>query len=136
MKDTELQQALYDRLTGYAAVNDAVAGIYTYVPQVVASEDKEEFSYITIGPFTASPDDTKTDNGVTTLADVHIWSRSLSALTWRAIAGDIYDALQKYDLPVAGANVVDCRFSGSVEYADPDGVTSHHVSTFRVNYRF
>ena len=50
---------------------------------------------------------------------------------------DVYDALQKYDaLPVAGVTVIDCRFDGSTEFADPDGVTQHQVGTYRITYRF
>lgn len=134
MKTAQLQQALYDRLTGYTAVDSAVAGIYTTVPQVADSGDASAFPFITIGPFIESPNDTKTSDGVTVLADVHTWSRSRSALTWRQIADDVYDALQKYALPVSGVNVIDCRFDSSAEYDDADGVTKHHVSTFRITY--
>ncbi len=137
MKIAALQQAIYDRLDSVTAITDAVTGIYTYVPQVVDSEDDSAFPYITLGPVAPTPDDTKTDNGVQTLFDVHIWSRSTSALTWRAIADDVYDALQKYDaLAVAGVTVVDCRFEGSAEFDDPDGKTKHQIGTYRIAYRF
>lgn len=137
MRIADVQTAIYDRLTTYAPVNDAVTGIYTTVPQVAQSEDASAFPFITIGPASVTPDDTKTDNGAVTLFDVHIWSRSTSALTWRAIADDVYDALQKYDdLNVAGVNVIDCRFDGSAEFDDTDGVTKHQVGTYRIAYRF
>ena len=137
MKIAALQQAIYDRLNSVPAITDAVTGIYTSVPQSAQSEDDSAFPYITLGPVAVSPNDTKTDNGAQALFDVHIWSRSKSDLTWRAIADDVYDALQKYDaLPVAGVTVIDCRFDGSAEFADPDGVTQHQVSTYRIAYRF
>ena len=137
MKVAAVQQAIYDRLSTYSPVSDAVTGIYTDVPQAAESEDSSVFPYITIGPVAVTPDDTKSDDGAQTLVDVHIWIRSTSALTWRAIADDIYDALQKYDaLAVAGVNVIDCRFDSSAEFDDPDGKTRHQVSTFRVTYRF
>lgn len=137
MRIAALQSAIYDRLSGYTPVSSAVTGIYTFVPQSSEAEDDSAFPYITIGPVATSPDDSKTDSGIQALFDVHIWSRSKSALTWRAIADDVYDALQKYDaLPVAGVTVIDCRFDGSTEFADPDGVTHHQIGTYRITYRF
>lgn len=134
MKSAALQQAIYDRLTGFPAVNDAVVGIYTTTPQAAESEDADAFPYITIDFANTAPFDTKTDDGANTLVDVHIWSRSRSSLTWRAISDGIYSALQKHELAVTGADLIECRFDASVEFDDPDGVTSHHVSTFRVTY--
>lgn len=137
MKIAALQQAIYDRLNSVTAITDAVTGIYTFVPQVVDSEDDSAFPYITLGPVSVTPDDSKTDDGAQALFDVHIWSRSKSALTWRAIADDVYDALQKYDaLAVAGVTVIDCRFDSSAEFDDPDGVTRHQIGTYRITYRY
>ena len=137
MKTAPVQQAVYDRLVSYPAVNDAVAGVYTEVPQSAWSEQSSDYPFITVNLASVTPDDTKTDNGATALIDVHVWSRSHSALTWRAIADNVYEALQKYDdLPVAGVNVIDCRFEGATESDDPDGVTHHQIGTYRVNYRF
>lgn len=134
MRSEALQQAIYDRLTAYVPISGTVTGVYTDVPQNADSADDTAFPYITIGFAANSPMDTKDSNGSNTLVDVHIWSRSPSALTWRAIADDVYDALQKHDLVIAGANLIDCRFNSAVEYTDPDGVTKHHVSTFRITY--
>lgn len=137
MKLAAVQQAVYTRLNSVTAITDAVTGIYTFVPQVVDSEDDSAFPYITLGPVSVTPDDSKTDDGAQAIFDVHIWSRSKSALTWRAIADDVYDALQKYDaLAVAGVTVIDCRFDSSAEFDDPDGVSHHQIGTYRITYRF
>lgn len=137
MKIAAVQQAVYTRLNSVTAITDAVTGIYTSVPQDPESEDASAFPYITLGPVAVTPDDTKTDDGAQALFDVHIWSRSQSALTWRAIADDVYDALQKYDaLAVAGVNVIDCRFDSSAEFNDPDGKSHHQIGTYRITYRF
>lgn len=130
-----LQQAVYTRLNNVTAITDAVTGIYTKAPQPDAPEDDAAFPYITIGPIISTPQDTKDDNGIMALVDVHIWSRSQSALSWRGIAGDVYDALQKYALTVTGANVIDCRFDSETDFQDPeDGRTWHLVMTWRINY--
>lgn len=133
MNIKELQQALFTRVNTQVGVS--VQGVYTTVPQATESEDDSVFPYITIGPFSGAPEDTKDDNGAQVLADIHIWSRSPSALTWREIGDKVYDALQKYDaLAVTGANVIDCRFDSSTDFDDPDGVTRHYVLTFRITY--
>lgn len=130
-----LQHAVYDRLTAVSAVSGAVIGIYTKAPQDPESEDNTAFPFITIGPIMANPSDTKDSDGIMALVDVHVWSRSQSALSWRGIGTDIYAAMQKHALTVTGANVVDCRFDSEVDYQDPtDGRTWHMVLTFRVYY--
>lgn len=97
MKMDELQSAIYERLTGYAPVSSAVTGIYAEVPQSAQSESDADFPFITIGEASILANDTKTDNGIAALVDVHIYSRSTSPTTWKVIAGNVYNALQKYD---------------------------------------
>lgn len=129
----ELQQGLYTRLN--TQVGSSFTGIYTDVPQAEDSEADSAFPFITIGPFAASNDDTKDDNGAEVLAQVHIWSRSTSALVWRGLHDAVYDALQDYrSLSVTGANIVNVLFEDSDDIADPDGKTTHIVMRFRITY--
>ena len=130
-----LQKAIYDRLTGVTAVNDAVVGIYSKVPQDGLSESDAAFPFITISGFAPRAMDTDGSNGISALVDVHIWSRSTSALAWRAISGAVYDALHKYtSLNIVGADVVDCLFETGAEVDDSDGKTTHSIVSFRVTY--
>ena len=129
-----VQQAVYDRLTGYSAVSSAITGVYTKAPQSTTPESPTPFPYITLGSVSVTPEDTKDNNGAQVLVDVHLWSRD-TPVTWRAILSDIYAALHHYALPVTGANVIDCRLDSSVDFADPeDAETWHAVQTFRVSY--
>lgn len=133
MNIKELQQGLYTRLN--SQVGGSFVGIYTSVPQAEDSEADSAFPFITIGPFAASNDDTKDDNGAEVVAQVHIWSRSKSALVWRGLHDAVYDALQDYrSLSVTGANIVNVLFDGSDDFDDPDGRTVHVVMRFRVSY--
>lgn len=134
MKTEALQQAIYDRLNGVTEITDAVTGIYTKVPQAAQSEDGSAFPFVTIGPFTPTPWNTDDTKGVTVLADVGVWSRSNSDLARRSISDDVYDALDRYQLSITGANTVDCLFENMVELDDPDGVTTHSILTFRITY--
>ncbi|MCJ8334563.1 MAG: DUF3168 domain-containing protein [Epibacterium sp.] len=136
MMTDDLQRGVYTRLNSVAAITGAVTGIYTDVPQAAQSEDDSAFPYLTIGPFNVNRDEDKGVNGVNVLFQVHIWSRSQSALTWRAIEDDIYNALHRTGLLTVGtANVVECVFEGSDSFDDPDGRTHHCVTSFRVLYR-
>lgn len=135
MKTAALQQALYDRLSGFTALTDLVEAIYTRVPQASESEDDSVYPFVTIGPFNVTPFDTKIDNGGTVVVQVHIWSRGNSDLAWRAIEEQVYNALHKYtDLAVTGANLIDCLFESSTDTDDPDGLTTHVIMSFRVTY--
>lgn len=135
MRTPELQQAIYDRLTGYFPLMSKIVGVYTRVPQATEPEDDSAFPYVTIGPFNVSPFDTKLDNGAEVVAQVHIWSRGNSDLAWREIEQAIYNALHKYrPLAVASANVIDCLFESSTDTDDPDGLTTHVVMSFRITY--
>ncbi len=133
MNTSDLLQAIYNRLSG--EVGGLVNGIYSKVPQADDSGSDADFPYISILPVTVSSSDTKDMNGADALIDINLWSRSTSPLSDFAICDAIYDALQKYsDLPIAGANVIDCRHESTVDLQDPDGKTAHYTMTFRVVY--
>lgn len=134
MKTAALQQSVYDRLTAYAPVNSAVVGIYSDVPQSAEPEDEAAFPYVTIGPIIPAPWSTDDTPGVTALVDVGVWTRGHSRLAARAIADDVYSALNRYHLSIAGVNTVDCLFESATDLMDPDGKTHHEVVTFRVTY--
>lgn len=132
MRLKELRQALYTRI--YNEVGGSVVGVYSKVPQPEDSGSDADFPYITIGALTASTFDTDGTNGLTVLADVSLWHRSTSLLTPSDIVSAIYAALHKYDLPIVGANTVDCLFDSMNEIEDPDGKTMQDVLTFRITY--
>lgn len=136
MNTAEVTQAIYTRLDGLRATTlSDVQAVYTVVPQSTTPESNTPFPYIVVTGINTQPDDTKDDNGIQCLIDVHTFSRSQSSLTWRAIADAVYDGLQKHSLSVTGANVIECRYDGGTEFEDPDdGKTWHVVQTFRVFY--
>lgn len=134
MKTAELQQSVYYRLTGYAPLSSAVVGVYSDVPQPEEPEDDAAFPYITIGPIIPAPWSTDDTPGITALVDVGVWTRSHSRLAARAIADDVYRALNRYQLSIADVNTVDCLFESATDLMDPDGRTHHEVVTFRVTY--
>lgn len=134
MKTAALQKSVYDRLTGYSPVSSAVVGVYSDVPQPEEPEDDAAFPYVTIGPIIPAPWSTDDTPGVTALVDVGVWSRTHSRLAAREVADLVYQALNRYQLSIAGVNTVDCLFEGATDLMDPDGKTHHEVVTFRVTY--
>jgi hypothetical protein len=136
MKSAALQQAIYSRLNGYSALTDLVQGIYSEsgAPQPDDAGDGSDFPYVIAGPFTAAPWDTSGTPGQTSIVKVNIYSRGKSDLEWRAIADQVYNALNRHELSISGANVVDCLFENMSSFPDPDGKTTRAVIEFRVTY--
>jgi hypothetical protein len=136
MKLDNLQRAIFTRLNGYAPLTSAVAGVYSRIPQSDDAGDVDEYPFVSIGSINGRPFDTKGTNGVEAVVQIDTWSRSTSDLERRAIMGHVYDALQKHDLTITDCNLIDCRFDGSSEMDDPDGITTHGISLFRVTYEY
>lgn len=136
MNSANLQQAVYTRLNGFTGLTALLgtAGIRTRVIQETQPESNAPFPYVTIELPSIQPLDTKDENGGNSIIRCHVWSRSQSELIRRAVEDQIYDALQKHDLSITGANTIDCRFESSSEFEDPDGVTTHGIVDFRVTY--
>jgi hypothetical protein len=135
MNQADLLQAMYTRLNAVAAVTSlATGGIHSKHPQDDDAGLGSAFPYITLGPITASPFNTKTGNGVNALFQVHVWSRSESHLERLGIVDAVYDALQNHALSITGADTVLCQMQSTNEIPDPDGITTHSIMVFRVVY--
>lgn len=135
MRTAELQQAVYDRLTGDANLMAAITGVYTTAPQSSEPEEDTAFPYVTINLVGVRNDDDKDENAISADVDIHLWARSQSALAWRDIADMIYDRMHRCDLSVTGANVIECDFQSRIDMQDPHSLrTWHVVQTFTVLY--
>lgn len=131
-----VQQAVYTRLSNFTALTSQLGstGIKSRVPQVTEAEAEAAFPYVTFGFPSVLPWDTKSDDGGNAILQVHVWSRSQSSLQYQSILTSVYDALDKYDLVISGAATVTVDFQGSTYFEDPDGVTVHGISDFRITY--
>ena len=136
MNLANLQQAVYTRLAGYTALTSQLAGqgVYSRVPQPDAAESTAPFPYITFDFVSFVPFDTDDNDGIQAVLRVHTWSRSQSVLQMSAIMDSIYDCLHKFQIVISGASTVDCLFITGQTMDDPDGVTTHGVSEFRITY--
>ena len=134
MDSAALHQSIYTRLAGFTALTSKVVGIYSRAPDPVNAGDNASFPYIVFNQASLAPFDTKSSDGASALVDVHAFTRTQSALVRLAIADEIYNALHKFDLVIAGANTIAVGFENKVEFDDPDGKTIHTAMTFRVVY--
>lgn len=136
MKTKQLQQAIYDRLSGYTALTDLVQAVVSKLEPTTNASDVDAFPYVSIGTITANPFDTKINNGVNAVFQIDVWSRSTSELDRREIMDAVYVALHKHDLAIADCALIDCRYETSTEIDDPDGITTHGILLFRVMYEY
>lgn len=134
--DWEIQTALFTRLTGFAGLTAELANgadsVFDFVPQQLADTDAE-FPYLVIGDFESSEFDADDRLGYDTTVTLHTFSRYEGKRECADIMAQVYDALHRYALPVAGLNLVDCQWDGlSTIILDPDGQTRHGVQRFRI----
>lgn len=136
MNSANLHQAVYTRLAGFTALTSQLgtSGVLSRVPQPDEPEDNAAFPYVTFSFPDLNPFDTDDIDGIEATLRVHVWSRSQSDLVWKRVVDSVYDCLHKYQIPISGANTVDCLFTDGTVMDDPDGYTTHAVSTFRITY--
>lgn len=124
--ETAVQTAVYDALTGDAALAALVEGVFDAVPQ------DQSFPFVTIGEDIHNEWDTNTTLGSDCSITVHTWSRGRGRKETKEIQGAVYDALHRASLTYAGYRFVSVEFAGSQSFMDADGLTRHGIQTFRV----
>lgn len=137
----ELQQALYQRLTGDAALVASLSqawpegvAVFSRVPQHDADDDSL-FPYITLPTENRTPWDTKTDLGTNSVFQISVWTRGEDDVPTKQIAGAVYDLLHTQPLTISGASHVMTRNVSTGFLPDPDGKTLQGVMLFRVIYQ-
>lgn len=118
--ETALQSAVYQRLSDALSVP-----VYDDVPA------NAEFPYVVLGEDTHIPWDTDDSTGAESTITLHIWSRERGKREAKQIQGEIYAALNRYDLPVSGFHTVTMEFDYSDVILDADGRTRHGVARYR-----
>lgn len=124
-----LQSAVFARLNGDTTlVTTLGAKVYDAVPQSAA------FPYVVIGDDTESPRDTMGTTGRDTTITIHSWSRYVGKKQVKDIANRVDELLDRWTPTVAGWNAVQMLNDfGPETFLDPDGITRHGVSRYRVH---
>ena len=120
MMQAAIQAAIFTRLSTLSTP------VYDHVPQDTA------FSYIVIGDDTSIGWDTDTSVGSESTCTIHVWSRQRGRKQVKDIMAAIYSALNRYELPVTGGQLVECAAEFQESFLDPDGLTRHGVIRFRL----
>lgn len=130
-----VRKSVYARLSGYAALTSLLASatsVYGHVPQDDTSLSAG-FPYVAIGDTTSTAFDTDTSTGFDVTITVHSFSRGRSPLEALGIMGQVYTAMHRHALTVAGYDLIDCLWDNTAEVLqEPDGLTYHTVQRFRV----
>lgn len=108
----------------YAALSTALdVPVYDHVPPGTATP------YVTIGDIISLEDGTKTEDGQEHTATVHVWTEAhRGTKAARELMAEVYDALHRQTL----SGVLWCVHEYAEVMADPDGLTYHGVTRFRI----
>lgn len=124
-----VQAAILARLSGYAPLSDVAITDHVIQP---ADTGAQSFPYVVIGEDSFSEWDTDNSLGADGEIVLHTWSRERGRKQVKTIQGYLYSALHHFDLSVTGYALVTLDFVSSESFLDPDGLTRHGVSRFRV----
>jgi hypothetical protein len=131
-----VQVAVYDKLKESAELSALVSDrIYDHVPQKVKECDKKQdmpFPYVTIGEDIHIDWSTYEKTGDECQIAIHTWSREKGRKEVKTIQGAIRTALDRVQLQYDGVCFVAIDWRGSSSELDPDGLTYHGVSEFRI----
>ena len=119
----EIYNAIYDRVD--AQLTEAV---FDHVP-----ENYNTFPYIKISPLELSENDTDDRPGFSASVQITSYSRYKGSLEVATIALNIYNALNRYDMPdtaLYGFSTIDQEFSNII--TTDDGITRHSIQRFRI----
>jgi hypothetical protein len=123
-----LQQASYTRLSGDATLTSTLgASVYDHVP------DSAPFPYVVIGDVTEAPADTmgKTRRNLT--LTVHSWSQAKGMKQVLQIQSRVDELLDRWFPTVTGWTATEMLNEFFETFRDPDGVTRHGVSRYRIH---
>lgn len=124
--ESAIQTAVYTTLSTALSVSVYSNG---------AAPDNTTARYVVIGDDTHIEWDTDGDTGFESTVTIHSWdndSASRGLLAIKVLMGQVYSALHRAELTIAGYNFTGCEFEFSETFVESDGVTRHGVQRFRI----
>lgn len=122
----DIQQAIYDVLTGDVSLMSKITGVFDFV------DENQAFPYITIGEAIGSDYSTFDRFGESTIATVHIWSRYDGFLEANNILSDVNRLLVRTTLTLTNNMNCGVWYDAVNTVIDPDGLTRHFIAQYRV----
>lgn len=140
MSAHEIQKAVYTKLRADATLTSLLAAhaytsgsaIYDGAPQADDSGSSVAFPYVTLGDTTETEFDTDDSTGRESTLTLHVWSRYAGMKQAQDIMDRIKTVLHNQPLTVTGETVVLVLWEFSQLFEDPDGITRHAVTRFRI----
>lgn len=120
-----LQKAIFDALTGDAALMGMVTGVFDRPPQGTA------FPYVTLGEATVVDGSDKTNAGQEHTLTLHAWSRERGRKEVKDIMAQVFEVLHDKAIAVTGFVLVNLRFEFGETMLDGDGLTHHGIARYR-----
>lgn len=125
----DLQQALYDTLSGLAALTAIGAAVVDFGP--TDADASTIYPYVGIGQVFMGEWDTDDTAGFDALVRIHSYSNTGSAEQVKDMQGAIYAALHRQDLSVSGYETILCRREDSDVMRTSQGAF-HGVCEYRI----
>lgn len=123
-----LQGAVNTRLSGDATlVTTLGAQVYDDVP------DSAAFPYVALGEITEVPNDTMGKTGRDMTVTIHSWSQYPGMKQVKEIQNRVDVLLDRWLPTVTGWNAVHMLQEFFETFRDPDGITRHGVSRYRIH---
>lgn len=123
-----VQQALYARLTGDAALMATISGVYDFVPEDAA------YPFVAIGEVVETPDNRHGGFGRQTAVTLHVWSQYRGYRQALTIGARITALLDHQPLTIPGLDWIATRYEFGQTLTDPEppGDIRHLVLRYRV----
>ena len=121
-----LQAAVYARLTGDTPFMALTRAVVDDVPEGQA------FPYVTFGEWTEGAWDCFGQNGSDVTFEFHIWSRYRGFSEAQGINAALIGLFDGAALTITGYTTVLVDYVSTQQLRDPDGITRHLVTRFRL----
>ncbi|MFF8473882.1 DUF3168 domain-containing protein [Streptomyces sp. NPDC015414] len=121
-----VQAAVYESLTGSAALMALVSGVYDEVPEPAP------YPYVSFGSITEHPDDAHDAQGLDVIVTLHVWSKAPGFAQAYAIFAALDAALDRVPLDVAGFRDVSIAQDNNQAVKDPEPGVRHINAQYRV----
>lgn len=122
---SELQAALYTKLTGDTTLMALISGVYDRVPEGAT------FPYVSIGEIDSQDDSTFSLDAQSVTMTIHTWSRQRGKKQTQQIMARIHDLLHRGSMAISGGYFAGSVHKFSTVLDDPDGLTYHGVARYQ-----
>lgn len=128
-----LQEAIYKRLNGNAALKKIITAIYDEIPQELDEpESKGKYPFVVIGDDQIDPWDTDSQDGFECTVTIHVWSRYRGKKEAQNIQKHIYSAIHNKPLSIPGYQVLEPTQTAQDVQPEDNNTVRHGTQVFKI----